>query len=69
MKPLQMWLSPLTNRIYVGRATNGLVSSKQDVTARCVNGAVAHLVATGNTEIVVTLDGDRYRVTIEEEKR
>jgi hypothetical protein len=29
--PLEMWMSPLTHRIYVGRSKNGVATSKQDV--------------------------------------
>ncbi|WP_406867238.1 hypothetical protein [Paraburkholderia fungorum] len=66
---LEMWISPLTNRIYIGKsradAHGRVASSKQDVTAQCINGAVMHLVEKGDTEIVVTLDeGKRYRVKI-----
>jgi hypothetical protein len=65
---LAMWMSPLTNRIYIGRQKGGIASQKQDVTAQCVNGAVSHLVATGNNEIIVTLDDGKYRVTITKEQ-
>lgn len=61
---LEMWLSPLTHRIYVGRSKNGVAASKQDVTAQCINGAVAHLLAIGDTEIIVNLDEGRFRVKI-----
>jgi aspartate 1-decarboxylase len=61
---LEMWLSPLTHRIYVGRSKNGVATSKQDVTAQCINGAVAHLLAIGDTEIIVNLDEGRFRVKI-----
>jgi hypothetical protein len=61
---LEMWMSPLTNRIFVGRSKNGVATSKQDVTAQCINGAVAHLLAIGDTEIIVNLDEGRFRVKI-----
>jgi len=64
---LEMWMSPLTHRIYVGRAKNGVARSRQDFTAQCINGAVAHLLAIGDTEIIVNLDEGRYRVKIEKE--
>ena len=62
---LEMWMSPLTHRIYIGKAKNGVATSKQDVTAQCINGAISHLVATNDLEIIVTLDEGRYRVSIE----
>ncbi|CAN7341810.1 hypothetical protein [Paraburkholderia sp. SIMBA_054] len=62
--PLEMWMSPLTHRIYIGKAKDGVATSKQDVTAQCINGAVAHLIAIGDTEIIVNLDEGRYRVKI-----
>jgi hypothetical protein len=34
------------------------------VTAQCINGAVAYLVATDDLDIIVTLDEGRYRVRI-----
>jgi aspartate 1-decarboxylase len=67
---LEMWMSPLTNRIFIGKSRadrqHGRVATqKQDVTAQCINGAVAHLVAENDLEIIVTLDeGKRYRVRI-----
>lgn len=64
---LEMWMSPLTHRIYIGRSKNGVATSKQDVTAQCINGAVAHLLAIGDTEIIVNLDEGRYRVKIAKE--
>jgi hypothetical protein len=64
---LEMWMSPLTNRIYVGKAKNGVATSKQDITAQCINGAVAHLIAINDLEIIVNLDEGRYRVKIEKE--
>lgn len=63
-KDLQMWMSPLTHRIYIGKAHDGVASSKQDVTAQCINGAIAHLVAVNDLEIIVNLDEGRYRVKI-----
>jgi aspartate 1-decarboxylase len=60
-------MSPLTHRIYVGKSKNGVATSKQDVTAQCINGAIAHLVAINDLEIIVTLDEGRYRVKIEKE--
>ncbi|CAN7615972.1 DUF7446 family protein [Paraburkholderia hospita] len=57
-------MSPLTHRIYIGKAKDGVATSKQDVTAQCINGAVAHLIAIGDTEIIVNLDEGRYRVKI-----
>jgi hypothetical protein len=63
-KDLQMWMSPLTHRIFIGRAKDGVASSKQDVTAQCINGAIAHLVAVNDLEIIVNLDEGRYRVKI-----
>ena len=66
--PLEMWMSPLTHRIYIGRSKNGVATSKQDVTAQCINGAIAHLVAIRDLEIIVNLDEGRYRVKIEREK-
>lgn len=64
---LEMWMSPLTHRIYVGKAKNGVATSKQDVTAQCINGAIAHLIAINDLEIIVNLDEGRYRVKIEKE--
>lgn len=64
---LEVWMSPLTHRIYVGKSKNGVATSKQDVTAQCINGAIAHLVAINDLEIIVTLDEGRYRVKIEKE--
>ena len=64
---LEMWMSPLTHRIYIGRSKNGVATSKQDVTAQCINGAVAHLLSIGDTEIIVNLDEGRYRVKIVKE--
>lgn len=64
MPNLEMWMSPLTHRIYVGRAKNGVATSKQDVTTQCINGAIAHLLAIGDMEIIVNLDEGRYRVKI-----
>lgn len=64
---LEMWMSPLTHRIYIGRSKNGVATSKQDVTAQCINGAIAHLLAIGDTEIIVNLDEGRYRVKIAKE--
>jgi hypothetical protein len=66
---LEMWISPLTNRIYIGKSradSHGRVaSSKQDVTAQCINGAVMHLVEEGDLDVIVTVDeGKRYRVKI-----
>jgi hypothetical protein len=65
---LEMWMSPLTNRIFVGKsradAHGRVATQKQDVTAQCINGAVAHLVAENDLEIIVTLDEGRYRVRI-----
>jgi hypothetical protein len=66
--PLEMWMSPLTHRIYVGRSKNGVATSKQDVTAQCINGAISHLIAKNDFEIIVNLDEGRYRVTIKPEK-
>lgn len=67
--PLEMWMSPLTNRIYVGRSRadklGRVATSSQDVTAQCINGAVSHLVAIGEMDVIVTgEDGKRYRVKI-----
>jgi aspartate 1-decarboxylase len=59
-----MWMSPLTHRIYVGRSKNGVATSKQDVTAQCINGAIAHLIATNDTEIIVNLEEGRFRVKV-----
>jgi aspartate 1-decarboxylase len=67
MSNLEMWMSPLTNRIYVGKSKNGVATSKQDVTAQCINGAIAHLVAINDLEIIVNLDEGRYRVKISAE--
>jgi hypothetical protein len=64
---LEMWMSPLTSRIYIGKAKNGVATSKQDVTAQCINGAIAHLIAINDLEIIVNLDEGRYRVKIEKE--
>lgn len=64
---LEMWMSPLTNRIYVGKVKSGVATSKQDVTAQCINGAIAHLIAINDLEIIVNLDEGRYRVKIEKE--
>ena len=64
---LEMWMSQLTHRIYIGRSKNGVATSKQDVTAQCINGAVAHLLSIGDTEIIVNLDEGRYRVKIVKE--
>jgi hypothetical protein len=66
---LEMWMSPLTNRIFIGKSRadkiGRVATSKQDVTHQCINGAVAYLVATNDLEIIVTLDeGKRYRVRI-----
>lgn len=66
---LEMWMSPLTNRIFIGKsradAHGRVATQKQDVTAQCINGAVAYLVATDDLDIIVTLDeGKRYRVRI-----
>ena len=70
-KMLEMWMSPLTNRIFVGRSRQDkhgrVATQKQDVTAQCINGAVAHLLAIGDTEIIVNLDEGRYRVKIVKE--
>jgi hypothetical protein len=66
--PLEMWMSPLTHRIYVGRSKNGVATSKQDVTTQCINGAISHLIAKNDLEIIVNLDEGRYRVTIKPEK-
>lgn len=64
---LAMWMSPLTHRIYIGRAKSGVATSKQDVTAQCINGAIAHLIAINDMEVIVNLDEGRYRVKIEKE--
>jgi hypothetical protein len=61
---LEMWMSPLTHRIYVGRSKNGVATSKQDVTAQCINGAIANLIATNDTEIIVNLEEGRFRVKV-----
>lgn len=66
---LEMWMSPLTNRIFIGKSRANKIGrvaeSKQDVTTQCINGAVAYLVATNDLDIIVTLDeGKRYRVRI-----
>lgn len=66
---LEMWMSPLSNRIYVGRTRadrlGRVATSSQDVTAQCINGAVSHLVAIGELDVIVTgEDGNRYRVKI-----
>lgn len=66
---LEMWMSPMTNRIYVGRSradrVGRVATSSQDVTAQCINGAVSHLVAIGELDVIVTgEDGKRYRVSI-----
>lgn len=71
---LEMWMSPLTNRIFIGKsradAHGRVATSKQDVTAQCINGAIAHLVAQNDLEIIVTLDeGKRYRVRVTEERQ
>jgi hypothetical protein len=62
-----MWMSPLSNRIYIGRTKNGVATIKQDVTAQCINGAIAHLIAVNDMEVIVNLDEGRYRVKIEKE--
>ena len=64
---LEMWMSPLTHRIYIGTSKNGVATRKQDVTAQCINGAIAHLIAINDLEIIVNLDEGRYRVKIEKE--
>lgn len=66
---LEMWMSPLTNRIFVGKSRadklGRVATSSQDVTNQCINGAVSYLVATNDLEIIVTAeDGKRYRVRI-----
>jgi hypothetical protein len=61
---LEMWMSPLTHRIYIGKSKGGVATSKQDVTAQCINGAVAHLIAVNDLEVIVNLDEGRYRVKI-----
>ena len=71
--PLELWMSPLTHRIYVGRSRTDRIgrvaTTKQDITKQCVNGAVMHLVAMGHTEAIVTGDeGKRFRVSITEIK-
>jgi len=70
---LEMWMSPLTNRIFVGRSRadkHGRVATQQqDVTAQCINGAVSHLVAVNEMEVIVTAEGGkRYRVKITPEE-
>jgi hypothetical protein len=66
---IQIWIAPLTSRIYVGHVRHGHVIDKQDETARCINAAIAHLVHTGNLDVTVTPeDGKRFRVVIEEEQ-
>lgn len=69
--PLEIWLSPLTHRICIGHVRRGKVLDKQDITAQCVNGAIAHLVQTDNRDVLVTIEEGkpRYRVVISEEKR
>ena len=64
---LEMWMSPLTHRVYIGKTKNGVATSKQDVTAQCINGAISHLVAKNDLEIIVNLDEGRYHVKIEKE--
>ncbi|CAN7263098.1 DUF7446 family protein [Caballeronia sp. LjRoot31] len=65
---LDMWMSERTHRIYIGHCREvpeGIVSrEKKDVTAQCINGAAAHLVAIGETDVIVTLDDGKYRIQI-----
>ncbi|MGX7004161.1 DUF7446 family protein [Caballeronia sp. KNU42] len=65
---LDVWMSEITHRIYIGHCRevpNGIVSyEKKDVTAQCINGAAAHLVAIGETDVIVSLDNGKYRIQI-----
>jgi hypothetical protein len=57
------WWTPSgapTHRIYIGycrEVPEAIVSrEKKDMTAQCINGAAAYLIALGETDVIVTLD-------------